>query len=127
LPLRRAMNEVLRDAYVEDCEKVVAAWNRILEKEGCEVRLNLPHRRFYRHQGIYTGMCFDTEGNWLSADQWQARCHEWLPSAEDKSYVNSLMVRVVEPGKFADWIAPPPRGINGNVIDYHYVEFADAE
>ena len=34
--LRRAMNEVLREAYIEDCQKVVKTWNRILEKEGCE-------------------------------------------------------------------------------------------
>ena len=32
IPLRRAMNEVLRDAYIEDCEKVVNTWNRILRK-----------------------------------------------------------------------------------------------
>jgi benzoyl-CoA 2,3-dioxygenase component B len=125
LPLRRAMNEVLRDAYVEDCEKVVSAWNRILQKEGCDERLRLPNRRFFRQQGIYAGMYFDLDGNWMSAEEWNARRDEWLPSAADKSYVHSLMKPVTEPGKFADWIAPPPRGINGQPIQYSYVEFLE--
>jgi benzoyl-CoA 2,3-dioxygenase component B len=26
------------------------------------------------------------------------------------------------PGRFASWIAPPPRGINHNPIDFEYVK-----
>jgi benzoyl-CoA 2,3-dioxygenase component B len=33
------------------------------------------------------------------------------------------MGRVVEPGKFAGWIAPPVRGIKGKPIDFEYVRF----
>jgi benzoyl-CoA 2,3-dioxygenase component B len=32
------------------------------------------------------------------------------------------MQSVVEPGKFAGWIAPPPRGINGKPLDFEYVK-----
>ena len=123
IPLRRAMNEVLRDAYVEDCQKVVKAWNRILEKEGCDERVRLPSRRFYRHQGIYMGLHFDIDGNYLTPTQWAERKHEWLPNDDDRNYITSLMRPVVEPGKYADWIAPPPRGINGQPIDFSYVRF----
>ena len=28
------MNEVLRDAYIEDCQEVVDSWSRILTKKG---------------------------------------------------------------------------------------------
>jgi benzoyl-CoA 2,3-epoxidase subunit B len=28
---------------------------------------------------------------------------------------------VIEPGQFAGWIAPPPRGINGQPLDFQYV------
>ncbi len=28
---------------------------------------------------------------------------------------------VTEPGQFANWIAPPARGINGRPIDFEYV------
>ena len=34
VPLRNAMNEVLRDDYVEDCNKGVKQWNRDLERAG---------------------------------------------------------------------------------------------
>ena len=30
---------------------------------------------------------------------------------------------VYEPGAFANWIAPPRRGINGQPIDFEYVKF----
>ena len=57
VPMRNAMNEVLRDEYVEDCQRAVDKWNRTLERAGvaAEVRFRLPNRRFHRHQGIYVG------------------------------------------------------------------------
>jgi benzoyl-CoA 2,3-dioxygenase component B len=33
------------------------------------------------------------------------------------------MGRVAEPGKFANWIAPPSRGINNQAVDFAYVRF----
>jgi benzoyl-CoA 2,3-dioxygenase component B len=33
------------------------------------------------------------------------------------------MGRVVEPGKFANWITPPAIGINRQPIDFEYVRF----
>jgi benzoyl-CoA 2,3-dioxygenase component B len=33
------------------------------------------------------------------------------------------MGRIVEPGKFANWIAPPARGINDLSVDFEYVRF----
>jgi benzoyl-CoA 2,3-dioxygenase component B len=44
-----------------------------------------------------------------------------LPTEEDRTFIKSLMQRVVEPGKMAGWIAPPDRGINNNPVDYEYV------
>jgi benzoyl-CoA 2,3-dioxygenase component B len=31
---------------------------------------------------------------------------------------------VTQPGKFANWIAPPARGINNQAVDFDYVRFA---
>ena len=42
---------------------------------------------------------------------------------DDKAFVQTLMHRVVEPGKIAGWIAPPARGIHGKPVDYEYVKF----
>ena len=124
IPLRRAMNEVLRDAYVEDCEKVVKAWNRMLKKEGCDVELTLPSRRFHRQQGVYAGQHFSPAGDFISAAQFAAQQAEWLPSAADKIYLKSIMNRPhYKPGEFADWIAPPKTGINGQPVDFAYVKF----
>jgi len=33
------------------------------------------------------------------------------------------MGAVTEPGKFADWIAPPGKGIYGQPLDFDYVRF----
>ena len=47
----------------------------------------------------------------------------YKPTGEDRAYVASLMGRVVEPGKFANWIAPPVMGINRQPVDFEYVRF----
>ncbi len=120
-PLRNAMNEVLRDCYVEDCQRAVDKWNRILERAGIADRLRLPSRRCHRQQGIYAGLHFDVDGSLMSAAEWEKRKDAWLPSAADAAYIGSLMQPVPERGKMAGWIAPPARGINGQPLDYEYV------
>ena len=58
----------------------------------------------------------------LSDEEWDRRKHEWLPSAADREYLLSIMAQpVYEPGKFANYIAPPLRGINRMPIDFEYV------
>ena len=34
-----------------------------------------------------------------------------------------LMGRVVGPGQFANWIAPPPIGINRQPVNFEYIRF----
>jgi len=34
------------------------------------------------------------------------------------------MIPMIEPGKFAKWIAPPSRGINGHPLDFEYVKLS---
>jgi len=122
IPLRSAMNEVLRDGYVEDCQRGVDRWNKILAEVGLPDRLQLPSRRFHRHQGVFAGMAFDPKGQLLTPQEWERRRDAWLPSASDKAFVKSLQSRpVTAPGEMANWIAPPPRGINGKPLDFVYV------
>ncbi len=122
VPLRSAMNEVLRDGYVEDCQRGVDRWNKVLADAGMSDRLTLPSRRFHRNQGLFTGQHYSPEGRKLTAEEWNARKDEWLPTAEDRAFIQNLMTRpVTEPGKMANWIAPPPRGINGRPLDFEYV------
>ncbi len=121
VPLRNAMNEVLREEFIEDNQKGINYWNKIIEENGLELRLRLPHRRFNREIGMYAGYRFDIDGNPISEDEWQAHKDEWLPSDADRAFIESLMHPVTEPGKFAGWIAPPNKGINGQAPDFEYV------
>jgi benzoyl-CoA 2,3-dioxygenase component B len=126
VPLRNAMNEVLRDDYVGDCEFVVERWNKVLEKAGRPERLYLPNRRFHRDVGIYGGKHFDPQGNPISAEAWEKGRAHWLPSAADQVFVVSLMKPVLGMGQIAGWIAPPRIGINGNPFEWEYVRFDKA-
>jgi benzoyl-CoA 2,3-epoxidase subunit B len=121
IPLRTAMNEVLRDNYIEDCQRAVDKWNRTLERAGHAERFRLPNRRFHRQQGIYAGHAFDIDGNMISAEEFDKRKADWLPTESDIAYIESLMTPVHEPGKIAGWIAPPARGINGQAFEFEYV------
>ncbi len=121
VPLRNALNEVLREEFIEDNQKGINYWNKILEEQGLPDRLRLPHRRFNRAIGMYAGSRFDIDGNPLAETDWQARHDGWLPSVEDRAYVQSLMRPVFAPGKVAGWIAPPAKGINGQPLDHEYV------
>jgi benzoyl-CoA 2,3-dioxygenase component B len=122
VPMRNAMNEVLRDWYVGDCAAGVDRWNRVLEQHGIPDRLRLPDRKFNRHIGMYSGMQFDPAGGPLPEDEWQRRRFEWLPSPADSEYLLSLMAEpVYARGTFASYIAPPRRGINQQPIDFEYV------
>jgi benzoyl-CoA 2,3-dioxygenase component B len=121
VPLRNALNEVLREEFIEDNEKGINYWNRILDEHGIEHRLRLPHWRFNRNIGMYAGYRFDIDGKPLSELEWQERQDEWLPSAADRGYVLGLMQPVHERGKIAGWIAPPAKGISGQPFDFDYV------
>ena len=123
VPLRNAMNEVLRDDYVDDCRFVVERWNRILEKANRPERFTLPNRRFHRDVGVYAGRRFDPEGNPVSEETWNAKKDDWLPTDADRTFVKSLMSPVLGLGKVASWIAPPAKGINGNPFEWEYVRF----
>ena len=121
VPLRNAMNEVLRDAYVEDCARGVERWNKRLAEAGLSDRLRLPSKRFARRIGIYADLPFDDRGVLLTKAEWEVRRGEWLPTESDRNFVRSLMQPVREPGKIANWLARPARGIKGLPFEYEYV------
>src|SRR5262249_13040920 len=124
LPLRNSLNEIVRTAYVRDCEIGVKRWNRLLEKAGVAERVTLPSPRFRRGIGAWAGLPVDPEGRLLDAPAWERRNSAWLPSADDRAFVQSLMQGVTAPGKIAAWIAPLDRGVNNLPVDYEYVRLA---
>ncbi len=133
VPLRNAMNEILRDGYVADCQRAVDKWNRTIEKQlgarGDAFKLSLPSRRFHRQIGIYgmnSGNHFDPSGNAISAGEFMAHRSKWLPTDSDRAYLQQIQRPVTEPGKIAGWIAPPSRGINGQAFEFEYVRHMPA-
>jgi len=125
--LRSAMNEVLRDAYVEDCERGVERWNRTIAAQGVPFRLRLPSRRFRRRIGVHAGVFADPDGALLTEEAFRAREGDWLPGEADRAFVASLMQRpVLDPREMASWIAPPRQGIKGRPVDFAYVRRGEA-
>jgi len=116
-----ALNERLRDDYIADCQRGIDRWNQTIRKQGIDFELRLPHRGFHRAIGAFAGTRVSPDGRVVSQAEWDARHGTWLPTESDKAFVQSLMVPVVERGKFASWIAPPARGINGHAVDFEYV------
>ena len=123
VPMRNALNEVLRDDFIRDSIAGVGRWNKVIEKAGIPFRLKAPHKAFHRNIGSLAGVKVSPDGAVISDAEWNARVDQWLPSASDRAFVASLMGRVVEPGKFAHWIAPPAMGINRQPLDFQYVRF----
>ena len=124
VPMRNAMNEVVRDAYVEDNQRGVDRWNKIIQEAEINFHLRLPSRRFNRKMGLYAGHHFDPEGNPIPDVEFDARRHEWLPTESDRAHIQNLMQPVLERGRMAHWIAPPATGINGKPLDYEYIRKA---
>jgi benzoyl-CoA 2,3-epoxidase subunit B len=123
VPMLNALNEVLRDDFIRDSIAGVGRWNRVIEKAGLPFRLEVPHKAFHRKIGTLAQVNVTPDGRVVPDAEWNANAAKWLPSAEDRAFVASLMGRVSEPGRFANWIAPPAVGINRQPIDFEYVRF----
>ncbi|HEX4596201.1 MAG TPA: benzoyl-CoA 2,3-epoxidase subunit BoxB [Burkholderiaceae bacterium] len=122
-PMLNALNEVLRDDFIKDSVAGVERWNKVIEKAGIGFRLKVPHKAFHRRIGTLAQVKVAPDGAVVSDTEWNANIDRWLPTDSDRSFVASLMGRVAEPGRFANWIAPPMIGINRQPIDFQYVRF----
>ena len=123
VPALNALNERLRDDYIKDSIAGVGRWNKIIKKAGVDFELTVPHKAFHRRIGPLSQAKIAPDGCVISEKEWSANVSSWLPSPEDFAFVRSLMGRVTERGKFANWIAPPALGINKQPVDFDYVRF----
>eukprot|EP01036_Dinobryon_divergens_P041653 gene41653-55230_t len=104
--------------------RLKALCDKVIEKAGLPFRLTVPHKAFHRNIGLLKGVKVAPDGRVISESEWAAHRDNWLPSESDRAFVASLMGRVVDPGKFANWIAPPVMGVNRQPVDFEYVRFA---
>ena len=118
-----SLNERLRDDYITDSVRGIGRWNHIIGKAGIPFRLRVPHKAFNRKIGTFAGVPVSPEGRIITQDEWDRGEQRWLPTAEDRAFVASLMGRVVAPGAFANWISPPAVGVNRQPPDFEYVRF----
>jgi benzoyl-CoA 2,3-epoxidase subunit B len=123
VPMLNALNEVLRDDFIVDSVAGVDRWNKVIAKAGINAKLTVPHKAFNRKIGALAGLKLSPQGQVVSDVEYAAGQDQWLPTSGDRAFVASLMGRVIEPGKFAGWIAPPPLGINRQPVDFEYVRF----
>jgi benzoyl-CoA 2,3-epoxidase subunit B len=79
---------------------------------------------FHRHIGEFKDVKVTPEGKIVDEAAWTRDKDQWLPSAADGEFIQSLMKPVTEPGKFASWIAPPRVGIDNKPGDFEYVKIA---
>ena len=123
VPALTALNARLRDDYIREIQAGLDRWNRIPAQHEIGFRFALPHIGFMRRIGNFAGHHITPAGEVITEPAWNNRRYDWIPNADDNTFIESLMGRVVEPGKFAGWIAPPVRGIKGKPIDFEYVRF----
>ena len=107
-----AVNEVLRDDYINDSVAGVESWNKVLDKACVPVRLMVLHKAFHRNIGLLFGVRVSPDGRVVTQAEWNAGMNQWLPSNEGWAYIASLMGQVTERGKFANWIEPPAMDLN---------------
>ena len=119
-----AVNERLRDDYVADCQIGIDRWNKVMKRYKIDFQFKLPHRGFHRAIGFCADVKVSPDGRVITEAEWTRKVNGWLPSEGDRAFVKSLMTKAVtEPGKFANWVAPPGRGIDGKPLDFPYVRF----
>jgi benzoyl-CoA 2,3-dioxygenase component B len=121
VPALSALNARLRDDFMDDCLGGIARWNKEIAGHGIDFEITLPHVAFNRNIGEFGDLSVSPTGEVISADAFERSRDEWLPTWDDRSFIETIMQPQFERGEFAPWIAPPSKGINQKPTDYEYV------
>jgi benzoyl-CoA 2,3-epoxidase subunit B len=124
VPMLNALNEVLRDDFIKDSVSGISRWNKVIEKADLSFRLAVPHKAFNRQIGTLSGVRISPDGELKSQNEWVSGQPGWLPTADDRAFVASLMKPERQPGRYASWISAPTHAINKQPLDLEYVRFS---
>src|SRR5206468_9303230 len=83
VPALTALNERLRDDYIDEIADGVRRWQRVIDQAGIPFRLTLPHKGFHREIGNFAGLFISPEGEALTEEAWKKHEFEWVPSPKD--------------------------------------------
>jgi benzoyl-CoA 2,3-dioxygenase component B len=122
VPALNGLNARLRDDFMQDCLAGIGRWNKEVASHGIDFEITLPHVAFNRGIGEFADLSVSPVGEVVSEERFESSRDEWLPTPEDRDYIESIMQPHFEPGGFAPWIAPPTRGINQQPTDFEYVK-----
>ena len=126
MPALTAINMRLRDDYRRDVTRGITRWNKLIKRYGFDYEVKVPHEGFNRQIGIFADKPIDIDGNVLAEDAYNNLINDWLPTSSDRDYVQSLMQPCLEPGQYANWIAPPKFGVDNRPGDFEYVQLHHA-
>jgi benzoyl-CoA 2,3-dioxygenase component B len=121
VPALNGLNARLRDDFIDDCLGGISRWNKEIEVQGIEFEITLPHVAFNRSIGEFADLSVSPQGEVITAEKFEASRGRWLPTEDDRAYIEGVMRPHFDPGRFASWIAPPTRGIDQKPTDYEYV------
>jgi benzoyl-CoA 2,3-dioxygenase component B len=121
VPALNALNARLRDDFMDDCLGGIRRWNKEIARHGIEFEIGLPHVAFNREVGEFRDVAVTPGGDVVDTGTFERARDEWLPTQDDRDFIEELMQPVYERGEFASWIAPPTRGIHNKPHDFEYV------
>ena len=98
------------------------ALEQVSERHGFADRLRLPDCKFNRGIGMFSSVRSSIpQGHQLSDEESARRKYEWLPAPRIENNLLSIQASPVDqPGKFANYIAPPQRGVKGQPVNECY-------
>jgi benzoyl-CoA 2,3-epoxidase subunit B len=122
VPALNAINGRLRDDFMEDCSGGIRRWNRELSSRGIDFEITMPHVAFNREVGEFAELSVSPTGEVVDSHTFESKRSDWLPTSDDRVFIEELMQPQFEPGEFASWIAAPPKGIQNKPPDFLYVK-----
>lgn len=96
-PDRERLNELSRDMYKQEVDRLIDQINRQLPVGGPQIVA--PDMRFHRGIGEFAGKTYSVTGEVLTSEEYEKHLKETLPTPEEQQWIARLMH---EP----DWIAP---------------------
>ena len=91
------LNDSARKLYYQEVLKLTETLNKLIP-DG-QQKINVPDMKFNRQIGEYAGKCFDTHGNPMTKEEFEAYLPTVLPTDKDRAILADVF-------KEKDWIIP---------------------